>query len=138
VGPIYCDVWTNVESVLSRWYDLGPVVRLPKSQPPRRRSIDALPLARCIAVRSVPESTAGRSTTSNQEQYSRDSYILGLSRYNCIIFVCFEYFVVSCGRANMCDCHSKTKKLQNKKNQSPKKVYTEWPKISENTDINDT
>ena len=50
--------------------------------------------ARCIAVRSVPESMPGRSTTSNQEQYSRDSYILGLSRYNCIIFVWFRYCVV--------------------------------------------
>ena len=29
--------------------------------------------ARCIAVRSVPESMPGRSTTSNQEQYSRES-----------------------------------------------------------------
>jgi len=71
--PIYCDVWTNVESVLSRGYILGPLVRLPKSQPPRRRSIDALPLARCIAVHSVPESLPGGSTTSNQEQYSRET-----------------------------------------------------------------
>jgi len=122
--------------VLSRGNDLGPVVRVAKSQPPHRRSIDALQLARCIAVRSVQESPAGRSTTSNQEQYSRDSYILGLSRYNSIIFVCFGYCVVM-WQSECVSLSLEIKKNYKTKIQSPKKVYTEWPKIILNMVIND-